>query len=153
MKSILKNTTAVVLAFSVQVALAHDPAEHAKDAASANAAPDCAKMKDMDLSKMDMNDPVVQAMQKKCMGAEKGMEMKGMHDMKGMDMKGMHEMGGMKMDGMKMDAGAGGMGDMPKDVKAKPAAKDAAKTAEAVKTKAPVAAPAEAEHNHDHGSN
>jgi len=157
MKSIIKTTSAIVLAFSVQAALAHDPAEHAKEAAAANAAPDCAKMKEMDMSKMDMNDPVVQAMHKKCMGAGKGMDMKGMHDMKsmdmkgmdmkgmdmkGMDMKGMHDMGGMKM-----DSGAGGMGAMPQDAKTKPAAKEAAKT------KAPVAAPAEAEHNHDHGSN
>lgn len=152
MKSIIKTTSAIVLAFSVQAALAHEPAEHAKEAAAANAAPDCAKMKEMDMSKMDMNDPVVQAMHKKCMGAGKGMDMKGMHDMKsmdmkgmdmkGMDMKGMHDMGGMKM-----DSGAGGMGAMPQDAKTKPAAKEAAKT------KAPVAAPAEAEHNHDHGSN
>lgn len=142
MKSIIKTTSAIVLAFSVQAALAHDPAEHAKEAAAANAAPDCAKMKEMDMSKMDMNDPVVQAMHKKCMGAGKGMDMNGMHDMKNMDMKGMHDMGGMKM-----DSGAGGMGAMPQDAKTKPAVKEAAKT------KAPVAAPAKAEHNHDHGSN
>src|SRR3989338_1584054 len=99
MKSIIKTTSAIVLAFSVQAALAHDPAEHAKEAAAANAAPDCAKMKEMDMSKMDMNDPVVQAMHKKCMGAGKGMDMKGMHDMKNMDMKGM-DMKGMDMKGM-----------------------------------------------------
>ena len=29
--------------------------------------PDCSAMKDMDHSKMDMNDPVMQAMMKKCM--------------------------------------------------------------------------------------
>ena len=147
MKSIIKTTSAIVLAFSVQAALAHDPAEHAKEAAAANAAPDCAKMKEMDMSKMDMNDPVVQAMHKKCMGAGKGMDMKGMHDMKSMDMKGMDMKGMHDMGGMKMDAGAGGMAAMPQDAKTKPAVKEAAKT------KAPVAAPAEAEHNHDHGSN
>lgn len=149
MKSIIKATTAAFLAFSVQAALAHDPAEHAKEAAAANAAPDCAKMKDMDMSKMDMNDPVVQAMHKKCMGDGKSMDMKGMHDMKGMDMKGMHD-----MSGMKMESGASDMGAMPKDAKAKPAVKDAAKAKSAVKPQAPAAAaPAEAEHSHDHGTN
>tara|TARA_R110001599_G_scaffold351965_2_gene585343 strand:+ start:3299 stop:3511 length:213 start_codon:yes stop_codon:yes gene_type:complete len=34
--------------------------------------PDCPAMKNMDQSKMDMNDPVTQAMMQKCM--------KGMHD-------------------------------------------------------------------------
>lgn len=143
MKSIIKTTTAVILAFSVQAALAHDPAEHAKEAASANAAPDCMKMKDMDMSKMDMNDPVVQAMHKKCMGAGKGMDMKEMHDM-----KGMHDMGGMKM-----DSGSGDMGTMPKDAKVKPATKASTNAKDAAKTKTPVATPAEAEHSHDHGSN
>jgi hypothetical protein len=44
-------------------AFAHDPKEHQKEAAEAA---HCAKMKDMDMSKMDPNDPVVKAMQKKC---------------------------------------------------------------------------------------
>jgi len=56
-------------AFSAQ---AHDPKEHMKNAEK----PDCAAMKDMDHSKMDMKDPVVQAMMKKCM--------KAMHDHKDM---------------------------------------------------------------------
>lgn len=44
-------------------ALAHDPSQHkANDAAP----PDCAKMKDMDMSEMDMNDPVMKAMHAKC---------------------------------------------------------------------------------------
>ncbi|MBR9910260.1 MAG: hypothetical protein GYB33_07900 [Gammaproteobacteria bacterium] len=47
-------------AFSAQ---AHDPKEHMKDAKK----PDCAAMKNMDHSKMNMNDPVMQAMMKKCM--------------------------------------------------------------------------------------
>lgn len=156
MKSIIKTTTAVFLAFSVQAALAHDPAEHAKEAAAANAAPDCAKMKDMDMSKMDMNDPVVQAMHKKCMGAGKGMDMKGMHDMKGMDMKGMDMKGMHDMDGMKMETGSGDMGAMPKDEKAKPATKDSTKAKGTVKAQTPAAAvpaPAAAEHSHDHGTN
>ncbi len=48
------------MAFGAQ---AHDPKEHMKDAEK----PDCKAMKDMDHSKMDMNDPVMQAMMKQCM--------------------------------------------------------------------------------------
>lgn len=51
---------ALGVAFSAQ---AHDPKEHMKDAEN----PNCAAMKDMDHSKMDMNDPVMQAMMKQCM--------------------------------------------------------------------------------------
>ncbi|MFA7556026.1 MAG: hypothetical protein WCY88_17410 [Spongiibacteraceae bacterium] len=50
------------LAFTLS-AQAHDPKEHMKDAK----APECAAMKDMDHSKMDMDDPVMQAMMKQCM--------------------------------------------------------------------------------------
>jgi hypothetical protein len=56
---------ALLLAFSAQ---AHEPEEHMKDAEQ----PDCMAMKDMDHSTMDMNDPVMQAMMKKCMGAMHG---------------------------------------------------------------------------------
>lgn len=56
---------ALTLTLAVQ---AHDPKEHMKDAER----PDCAAMKDMDHSTMDMNDPVMQAMMKKCMGAMHG---------------------------------------------------------------------------------
>lgn len=52
----------IAATFSVP-AFAHDPAEHKKEAA---AAADCSKMKSMDMSKMDANDPVMKAMQKKC---------------------------------------------------------------------------------------
>ena len=58
--SVLTLATAAALAISAQ---AHDPSEHMKDAEK----PDCAAMKDMDHSKMDMNDPVTMAMMKKCM--------------------------------------------------------------------------------------
>ncbi len=44
-------------------AQAHEPEQHMKDAEK----PNCAAMKDMDHSKMDMNDPVMQAMMKQCM--------------------------------------------------------------------------------------
>ena len=50
----------LLVALSAQ---AHDPAEHMKGSEK----PDCAVMKDMDHSKMDMNDPVTQAMMQKCM--------------------------------------------------------------------------------------
>lgn len=53
---------ALLLALSAQ---AHEPKEHMKEAQ----APDCAAMKDMDHSKMDMKDPVMQAMMQKCMKA------------------------------------------------------------------------------------
>jgi len=44
-------------------ALAHDPSMHKEKAEK----PDCAAMKNMDHSKMDADDPVMQAMMKKCM--------------------------------------------------------------------------------------
>ncbi|MCZ0866797.1 hypothetical protein O0V09_16415 [Dasania sp. GY-19] len=47
---------------------AHDPKEHMKNAEK----PNCGVMKEMDDSKMDMDDPVMQAMMKQCM--------KDMHD-------------------------------------------------------------------------
>tara|TARA_R110002049_G_scaffold72267_5_gene186450 strand:- start:300 stop:593 length:294 start_codon:yes stop_codon:yes gene_type:complete len=50
---------ALGIALSAQ---AHDPKEHMKDAED----PNCAAMKNMDHSKMDMNDPVMQAMMKQC---------------------------------------------------------------------------------------
>lgn len=52
--------SAMLLALSAQ---AHDPKEHMKEAQ----APDCAAMKDIDHSKMDMKDPLMQAMMQKCM--------------------------------------------------------------------------------------
>ncbi len=53
---------AILLALSAH---AHEPREHMKEAQ----VPDCAAMKDMDHSKMDMKDPVMQAMMQKCMKA------------------------------------------------------------------------------------
>tara|TARA_R110001599_G_C12253838_1_gene659858 strand:+ start:2935 stop:3285 length:351 start_codon:yes stop_codon:yes gene_type:complete len=75
--------SALLFALSAQ---AHDPKEHMQSAEQ----PDCTAMKDMDQTKMDMNDPVTQAMMQKCM---KGMQgMKGMSSMKGMSgMKGMSD--------------------------------------------------------------
>ncbi|HDZ16336.1 hypothetical protein LCGC14_0695190 [marine sediment metagenome] len=44
-------------------AQAHDPKEHMKNAEK----PDCTAMEKMDKSKMDMQDPITQAMMKQCM--------------------------------------------------------------------------------------
>ena len=65
----------VTLAFTIAVAatasptLAHDPGQHRKQG---GAAPDCSSMNDMDMSKMDMNDPVMKAMHDKCMSQMHG---------------------------------------------------------------------------------
>lgn len=59
-------TLAAALFTFAQVAFAHDPAEHAKEAAEAKKGANCAAMKDMDMSKMDPNDPVMKAMMAKC---------------------------------------------------------------------------------------
>lgn len=70
------NTTSLRLALALAaltIALnvsAHDPKEHEKEAAAAKAKPDCAKMKTMDMSKMDPNDPVMKAMMAKCAKAD-----------------------------------------------------------------------------------
>ncbi len=66
MKKILMNA-ALILSSTLLIApaFAHDPAEHAKTAE----APDCEAMKKMDHSKMDMSDPVMQALMKKCSAA------------------------------------------------------------------------------------
>lgn len=64
MRKALPNIIALssTLAFTLS-AQAHDPAEHMKNVEN----PDCAAMKNMDHNKMDMNDPVMQAMMKQCM--------------------------------------------------------------------------------------
>ena len=64
MKRKLLSPVLVLAALGVTFsAQAHDPKEHMKDAEN----PNCAAMKDMDHSKMDMSDPVMQAMMKQCM--------------------------------------------------------------------------------------
>lgn len=63
------KTLTFVIAFSTLAftlsAQAHDPKEHMKDAEK----PNCAAMENMDHSKMDMQDPIAQAMMKQCMGS------------------------------------------------------------------------------------
>lgn len=78
MNSTLRVLLGLVLGASVPLAIAHDPAEHAKEAAAKNAPPDCAAMKNMDHSKMDMNDPVMKAMMAKCGAAMDHSGMEGM---------------------------------------------------------------------------
>lgn len=50
---------ALILVLAVQ---AHEPSEHMEEAEK----PKCSEMKDMDHAEMDMDDPVMQAMMKKC---------------------------------------------------------------------------------------
>lgn len=49
--------------FAISSAQAHDPSEHTMKKEK----PKCEAMKNMDHSKMDMKDPVMMAMMKKCM--------------------------------------------------------------------------------------
>ncbi len=81
MKHTLTSSLAVVFLILAQGAFAHDPAEHAKEAAAAKAGPNCEAMKSMDHSKMDPNDPVMKAMMAKCAGSQKSAEHKGMEGM------------------------------------------------------------------------
>lgn len=85
MNNTLRITLAAALLAITQGAFAHDPAEHAKEAEEAKKGADCAAMKDMDHSKMDMNDPVMKAMMTKCAAAKKPTDPKAMKDMKGME--------------------------------------------------------------------
>ncbi|HMM68560.1 MAG TPA: hypothetical protein PKC03_16625 [Dokdonella sp.] len=66
-RSLRYTMLALFLALAMP-AFAHDPKEHAREAAAAKAGPDCTKLRDMDTSKMDRNDPVLLAMQAKCAG-------------------------------------------------------------------------------------
>lgn len=108
-KSLLSCAITISGLLLIAPAFAHDPAEHAKTAE----APDCAAMKNMDHAKMDMNDPVMQAMMRKCstksdhVDSHKGMEGMDHEKMKGMaqDKKDAMESKKMKaMDHKKMDA-------------------------------------------------
>ncbi len=59
----------LTLSLSIPSAYAHDPKEHAREAAEAKAGPNCAALHDMDHSKMDPNDPVMKAMMARCAAA------------------------------------------------------------------------------------
>ena len=90
-RSLLHCTLAFSGLLMIAPVFAHDPAEHAK----ANEAPDCDAMKTMDHSNMDMNDPVMQALMKKCSAKSadsdphKGMEGMDHEKMEGMNHEGM----------------------------------------------------------------
>jgi len=81
----MNNATRITLAAALlaltQGAFAHDPAEHAKEAADAKKGANCESMKGMDMSKMDPNDPVMKAMMAKCAGSQKPADQKGMEGM------------------------------------------------------------------------
>ncbi len=62
------KTKLIVLTTALSVSIlaaAHDPKEHAKE----SEAPDCQTLASMDHEKMDMDDPVMQAMLTKCKDA------------------------------------------------------------------------------------
>ena len=84
MKNILSLAFTAAILFFAPSTFAHDPAEHAKEAAEAKAGPNCEAMKTMDHSKMDPNDPVMKAMMAKC-AKQKPAEQKGMNGMEGRD--------------------------------------------------------------------
>ena len=83
MKNLIHTVFVTAMLFAAQAAFAHDPKEHEKEAAAAKAGADCSSMKNMDMSKMDMNDPVMKAMHDKCM--KQPMPAGDMKGMKGMD--------------------------------------------------------------------
>lgn len=64
MNRIASLTAATALLLTADAASALDPEARQQNAQK----PDCAAMKNMDMSKMDMNDPVMKAMHEKCMG-------------------------------------------------------------------------------------
>ena len=95
MKLLTRQSFAITLflALSFQAVWAHDPAEHAKEAAEAKAAAKCDSMQKIDMTKMDPKDPVMQAMMQKCAKNPSATEH---HD-------GMPAMDHSKMKDMKMD--------------------------------------------------
>ena len=84
MKTPTRATLSASLLCLTQGVFAHDPAEHAKEAAEAKKGADCDAMKKMDMSKMNPNDAVMKAMMAKCGKAAKPADHK---DMKGMKME------------------------------------------------------------------
>lgn len=86
MQQIIYAVFAGLLVLATPAAFAHDPAEHAQEISAAGAGPDCAAMKNMDMSTLAMNDPVAQAMHQKCMQAQGTDGDRAGHDMKSMPM-------------------------------------------------------------------
>ena len=58
--------TGALMMIAGQATWAHDPAEHAKEAAAAKAPANCANLHKMHTSTMKSDDPVMQAMMSKC---------------------------------------------------------------------------------------
>ena len=58
----LRSALILLMLAPLSVVNAHDPSKHAAQGEM----PKCAAMSEMDHSKMDMNDPVMQAMMQKC---------------------------------------------------------------------------------------
>lgn len=98
------------LIISATTVNAHDPALHKKENAEK---PQCEAMEGMDHSKMDMNDPIMQAMMKQCMGDDNH---KGEHETMEKNHGGIHKPRMHKMDEHKDDEhkGDGHHGDMKK---------------------------------------
>jgi hypothetical protein len=85
------GVSALTLLLAVS-AYAHDPAEHAKE--NKGQKPNCAAMKNMDHSNMDMDDPVMQAMMQKCKKEMHGEQSQGEGDHSGhqqLDQEGKQE--------------------------------------------------------------
>ncbi|WP_410210158.1 hypothetical protein [Aquirhabdus sp.] len=98
-------TLVAVMSLATQSVFAHDPAEHAREAAEAKAGAKCDAMP----KKMDPKDPVMLAMMQKCAAVASSATNKPAMDhgnMKGMDMKGMKmkDSESMGMKGMSMPA-------------------------------------------------
>ena len=66
MNNAIRITLCAAALVITQAAFAHDPAEHAREAAEAKKGANCAAMKNMDMSKMNPNDPVMKAIMAKC---------------------------------------------------------------------------------------
>ena len=88
MESAMKKSMAAAVAVATGLFIAaplladHDQPGHTHGQKQGQAEPDCAAMQTMDHSKMDMNDPDMLAMMKKCMpsmrgGAEHGNKQQG----------------------------------------------------------------------------
>ncbi len=91
MKTTILFAASIAAVALAQSTLAHDPKLHQQKAATVA---DCSKMKDMEMSKMDLKDPVVMAMHEKCKSessrsAAHSHTKSEMHGMQGMDMKNM----------------------------------------------------------------
>lgn len=65
MNKLISTSIASAFLLNTMQSFAHDPSLHQQNAQK----PECASMKNMDMSKVDMNDPVMKAMHDKCMGA------------------------------------------------------------------------------------